>query len=310
MIEIYEKKSRRLIFRMIAFLASIVIVWNAYERKSLAFVVTITDTDIPQQDSHIYMAMIESEIIQFSETETYIEVLDENNEDFEVIREEINDVQIDSNLEETPIIEENTNGNNIEDMPSSEPVKEYEVAAVNQEKFATSEPTKNENVVSYAVTSLKADVYLTDAEGHNLALVNQGKYKTDTEQLLAYINEYRASYGLYELKSDSYLDVMAAHRASESAFSNWFVIATLNGATKHIRPNGGVSATIKEFYGMDTPYAEIMARRFPDVSSALTGWKNSVSHNEMLLTGQFTRIGIGIAQADNGDYYYFCVFTF
>lgn len=99
------------------------------------------------------------------------------------------------------------------------------------------------------------------------------------------------------------------HRAAESAYSDWNMTAYENGVTKrHLRPNFEKASTILGYYGLGGSYGENYGRYQESPEEILDGWKNSSSHNAVLLTGAYTRCGIGVAQDSEGYFYWIALF--
>lgn len=164
-----------------------------------------------------------------------------------------------------------------------------------------------------SLAALKSSVKinaLSNAQGKKAGLANMKTYATTATTLADQINAYRASHGLSQLKVDTTLSTAAMHRAAESAYSNWNVTAYENGTIKrHIRPNLQKASSIASYYGITGNYGENFARFFTTPESTLAGWEGSASHNAILTSTKYTKIGIGIAQASNGDYYWIALFN-
>lgn len=164
-----------------------------------------------------------------------------------------------------------------------------------------------------SLTDLKSHVKinaLSNAKGKSIALANKKTYAATATDLVNQINAYRQSLGLNTLKVNATLSTAAMHRAAESAYSNWNVTAYENGTTKrHIRPNLQKASTIASYYKITGNYGENYARFFSTTESVLSAWEGSGTHNALLTNSKYTKIGIGIAQASNGDYYWIALFN-
>ncbi len=151
---------------------------------------------------------------------------------------------------------------------------------------------------------------LSDSEAHNQAVANKSTYADYASTLLTLINNYRAANGLAALDYNDNLATAAMHRAAESAYSNWNVTAYENGSTKrHIRPNWQKASTIANYYGIAGNFGENYGRFFNTPADILGGWQASSAHNALLLSGSYSQIGIGVAQASNGDFYWVALFN-
>ncbi len=151
---------------------------------------------------------------------------------------------------------------------------------------------------------------LTDAQANATAIQNKTTYAAYAQELLEDINAYRAANGLSALTYNDNLATAAMHRAAENAYSNWNVTAYENGVTKrHIRPNYEKASTIASYYGITGSFGENFGRFFSTPDSILAGWEASSAHNALLLSTSYSEIGIGVAQASNGDYYWIALFN-
>lgn len=150
---------------------------------------------------------------------------------------------------------------------------------------------------------------LSDAEAKAAAAANKKTYASLATEVVNLINEYRAANGLAKLTVNDTLSTAAMHRAAESAYSDWNMTALENGVKRHIRPNFRKASTIAEEYGIGGNFGENFGRWQQSPAEIVAGWKASSSHNALLLSGEYTQIGIGIAQDSYGDYYWIALFN-
>ena len=99
------------------------------------------------------------------------------------------------------------------------------------------------------------------------------------------------------------------HRAAESAYADWNMTAMEGGAKRHIRPNFTKASTIASEYGIGGNFGENFGRWQASPSEIIAQWKTSSSHNALLLSGSYTKVGIGVAQDSYGDYYWVALFN-
>ena len=99
------------------------------------------------------------------------------------------------------------------------------------------------------------------------------------------------------------------HRAAESAYADWNMTAMEGGAKRHIRPNFTKASTIASEYGIGGNFGENFGRWQASPSEIIAQWKSSSSHNALLLSGSYTKVGIGVAQDSLGDYYWVALFN-
>lgn len=150
---------------------------------------------------------------------------------------------------------------------------------------------------------------LTNEEANQRAVANKSNYAAEANDVLRLINEYRSANGLSEVAYDDTIATAAMHRAAESAYANWNMTAYENGSTKrHIRPTYEKASSIKDYYGLEGNFGENYGRFQANAREILDGWKNSSSHNALMLNGKYTRCGIGVAQDSEGYYYWIAIF--
>ncbi|MCM1308467.1 MAG: CAP domain-containing protein, partial [Butyrivibrio sp.] len=150
---------------------------------------------------------------------------------------------------------------------------------------------------------------LTDAEAKAAAQANKVTYAEFAQETLNRINDYRAANGLAALTySDKAADA-AMHRAAENAYADWNMTAMENGSKRHIRPNFEKAGTIADVYGISGNFGENFGRIFDTPADIIAAWQGSSSHNALLLSADYTQVGIGVAQDSFGDYYWVAIFN-
>ncbi len=150
---------------------------------------------------------------------------------------------------------------------------------------------------------------LSNEEANARANANKSTYSSQAARVLELINEYRTANGLAAVAYDDTIATAAMHRAAESAYANWNMTAYENGTTKrHIRPNFQKASTILENYGLSGSFGENYGRYQASPEEILDGWKNSSSHNALMLGGSYTKCGIGVAQDSEGYFYWIAIF--
>ena len=177
---------------------------------------------------------------------------------------------------------------------------------------APQEPTDVSQTTSSPSQVVKIETtgkILSDEEAHEVAVELVETYANLADEFIVTLNNYRASNGLYPLALDKELSVVATHRSVENASANWFVIAIIDGVTRHIRPNGQLASSIANYYGLQGFYSENMGRFQKDVSEIVDGWQHSETHDALLRTETNTRVGFGVAKDSNGFYYWTAVFN-
>ena len=150
---------------------------------------------------------------------------------------------------------------------------------------------------------------LSDSEAQAAAKANKTAYASQASEVVNLINEYRTANGLAKLTVNDTLSTAAMHRAAESAYADWNMTAMEGGAKRHIRPNFTKASTIASEYGIGGNFGENFGRWQASPSEIIAQWKTSSSHNALLLSGSYTKVGIGVAQDSYGDYYWVALFN-
>lgn len=150
---------------------------------------------------------------------------------------------------------------------------------------------------------------LSDSEAKAAAKANKTTYASLASEVVNLINEYRTANGLAKLSVNDTLSTAAMHRAAESAYADWNMTAMEGGAKRHIRPNFTKASTIASEYGIGGNFGENFGRWQASPSEIIAQWKSSSSHNALLLSGSYTKVGIGVAQDSLGDYYWVALFN-
>ena len=150
---------------------------------------------------------------------------------------------------------------------------------------------------------------LSDSEAKAAAKANKTAYASLASEVVNLINEYRTANGLAKLTVNDTLSTAAMHRAAESAYADWNMTAMEGGAKRHIRPNFTKASTIASEYGIGGNFGENFGRWQASPSEIIAQWKSSSSHNALLLSGSYTKVGIGVAQDSLGDYYWVALFN-
>lgn len=150
---------------------------------------------------------------------------------------------------------------------------------------------------------------LSDSEAKAAAKANKTAYASLASEVVNLINEYRTANGLAKLTVNDTLSTAAMHRAAESAYADWNMTAKEGGAKRHIRPNFTKASTIASEYGIGGNFGENFGRWQASPSEIIAQWKSSSSHNALLLSGSYTKVGIGVAQDSSHGYYWVALFN-
>lgn len=176
--------------------------------------------------------------------------------------------------------------------------------------YKDTEGSHNYATLDEAKASIKVAT-LSDSEAKAAAKANKTAYASQASEVVNLINEYRTANGLAKLTVNDTLSTAAMHRAAESAYADWNMTAMEGGAKRHIRPNFTKASTIASEYGIGGNFGENFGRWQASPSEIIAQWKSSSSHNALLLSGSYTKVGIGVAQDShgNGGYYWVALFN-
>lgn len=105
------------------------------------------------------------------------------------------------------------------------------------------------------------------------------------EKMLKLINKYRAEKGLSQLELNEKLCYAAGMRAVEMDYGNYF---------GHKRYNGADNFTTIKFVGLKySKCGEILATNCINCEEAFNLWKNSPTHNNIILNAGYKKMGLG-----------------
>ena len=117
------------------------------------------------------------------------------------------------------------------------------------------------------------------------------------EQVVTLVNKERAKAGLNKLEMDTKLQTAAAKRAKE-----------LKTLFSHSRPDGSLCFTVLNEYNVIYMAAgENIAMGQTTPEAVMNSWMNSEGHRANILSGNFTKIGVGCYQY-NGRLYWVQLF--
>lgn len=124
------------------------------------------------------------------------------------------------------------------------------------------------------------------------------KIMSPSEEVIELVNAERSAKKQHDLISDDTLNEIAAIRAKEIAekFS-------------HTRPDGTKCSSLLQENGIVNVYAgENIAAGHTSAEAVMNTWMNSEGHRKNILSGNYTRIGVGVYEV-NGYTYWVQVFT-
>lgn len=121
------------------------------------------------------------------------------------------------------------------------------------------------------------------------------KYNSYVKEIVALVNEERASHGFSSLAYLPELEGACQVRAKEAS-AVW----------DHTRPDGRSWKTVLTDMGYSYHAAgeNLLGANVLNAESAVEAWMDSPGHRENILRADFTGVCIGIVQGSDGDYYY------
>jgi uncharacterized protein YkwD len=120
----------------------------------------------------------------------------------------------------------------------------------------------------------------------------------DPAAAAALINAHRAARGLSPLVVDGELNAIAAETAQKLARRDRLMTSMHTPSGLGRRLAGRVSAERA---------AENLGAGYPTLALTVEGWKKSAHHNENLLNGELTHMGIGLALTEKGQFHSYWV---
>jgi uncharacterized protein YkwD len=108
---------------------------------------------------------------------------------------------------------------------------------------------------------------------------------TQTQQVFALVNQYRAQHGCQALQDDPRLDDAAQAHSVDMATRHYFSHTTPSGITFDKRELAA---------GYPSPGGENIAMGQTSAGEVMTDWMNSAGHRANILNCQFTAIGVGL----------------
>lgn len=153
------------------------------------------------------------------------------------------------------------------------------------------EISRKKNNSTYDYTGYNATTNDLKEEATSLTTEN----KNINNEILNYLNVYRAEVNVDNLKLDNTLTIAANIRALELAYSQKF---------DHERPNGSKFHTaITEIGGTWNYVGENIAGGYTSAKSVSEGWKNSPGHYSNMINSNFKKVGIGHVYVDKTHYW-------
>jgi uncharacterized protein YkwD len=131
-----------------------------------------------------------------------------------------------------------------------------------------------------------------------LAQTNSTQFEQMEDEILVLVNQHRESLGLTPLKMNSIVrEQSQLHSRSMANGTEKFSRNGFNNRTKIIRSKFGGNA-----------FAENIAYGHMSAKSVVDGWLNSPGHKKNI-EGNYTHIGVGVAQTSSGTLYYTQIFV-
>lgn len=189
-------------------------------------------------------------------------------------------------------------------MQETESITEAEVTTEPQTEAAVNYNQETTAVQPVTEAPTEAPVLSADQINSNQAQSNASTYASYINQVYSLINQERAAAGVNSVAYDSTLTLMSCHRAIENANNNSMTVSDGH----HIRPDGQKASTIAVYYGQYGSFGENLGRYQTSPEEIVKGWHKSSAHYTCMINSKYTRVGVGVAQDSEGNYYWTAIF--
>lgn len=152
--------------------------------------------------------------------------------------------------------------------------------------------------------SSSTKVTVTGGSSSETPSTSGDEYAEVKDEMIDLINEVRTEHGIASLTKSDILMEIAQKRADEQVEMQ---------EMQHSRPDGTYWSTILEEYGFnlfELQYGENLSwTSYLSASYAVDGWEASAGHFNTMTASNKNYIGVGVAQNNDGGYYYCMIVT-
>jgi len=132
--------------------------------------------------------------------------------------------------------------------------------------------------------------------GQTLNIPSIDDVKTLEQQVINLVNQQRANNGLPALKANWEVCRVARYKSQDMINKNYFA---------HQSPTYGSAFNMMESFGIKfTAAGENIAYGQKTPQAVMNDWMNSPGHRSNILSGVYNQIGVGVAKASNGTFYW------
>ncbi|MBS4538451.1 SafA/ExsA family spore coat assembly protein [Clostridium sp. D2Q-11] len=132
--------------------------------------------------------------------------------------------------------------------------------------------------------------------GQKLTIPNIDDVKSIEDKVIKLVNVERSKNGLSPLTKNWQLSRVARYKSVDMRDKNYF---------SHTSPTYGSPFRMMEDFGINyTAAGENIAYGQRTAEEVMNSWMNSPGHRSNILGGSFDQIGVGVAKAKNGTYYW------
>jgi uncharacterized YkwD family protein/spore coat assembly protein SafA len=132
--------------------------------------------------------------------------------------------------------------------------------------------------------------------GQKITIPSIDNVKTLEQQVIDIVNKNRVSAGLAPLKANWELCRVARYKSQDMINKGYF---------SHQSPTYGSPFTMMQSFGIRFSAAgENIAYGQRSPQEVMTGWMNSPGHRANIMSAVYSQIGVGVAKASNGTYYW------
>ena len=157
--------------------------------------------------------------------------------------------------------------------------------------------TDEKSYVKYDTSGFKASTsdLLSEAKS------NKSSHSSDIRSAVNKVNGYRTSAGKAELTMSDDLCTAASVRATEMAYS---------GKLSSTRPAGTNYASVLKDLGIEyTNCIELTCKGYTSGEEAMEALKSKTQNLSLMTSGDYKKVGVGVAQSPDGMWYWSIIFT-
>lgn len=132
--------------------------------------------------------------------------------------------------------------------------------------------------------------------GQKITIPSIDNVKTLEQQVIDLVNKQRAAHGLSQLTANWEVSRVARYKSQDMINKHYFA---------HQSPTYGSPFTMMQSFGIRfSAGGENIAYGQKTPQEVMNSWMNSSGHRANILSSVYNQIGVGVAKASNGTYYW------